>query len=634
MTLTDESAVETKEESEEIKKSESGEINPESGEIKPESEKSTAEASANAVSEKISKAWTAVFTKISSLGEYLFTAFLAIARVVAESVLWIISRILLGAEWLGKHLKRLFRKVADVVGEPISRYTKALSMGKTEISRARDKGSIRALAAGAKVTGRVVFGKRGIAVTIANWVLPIVSCIFLFNIVGYANSQSYALKLTVNGSFMGYIPDENVYLEAAQIVQKRINYTGSHTKAITLEPGIEVDITGYANTLNNNQLADKLLELLMGADNIMEGYGLYVGDAFYGTLVSPDKTSAALDKLLDKYRTDTNGESVDFDKEITFTQGLYLTESFVDEDTIIKTLTSYKQVSKFYTVVTGDAYITIANKVGMSFEELDLLNPGFLNMSLHGGDQIKITEEEPFLSVKITRPETYKESVAYETEYYEDPTLYEGNKAVKTKGVLGERTVKANVSYVNGVEVSRTITSRTLTKQPVTEVMAVGTKPRPATDTAPGTTIEANKVLWPVGGNGGLISEVTAAHGGYGGHKGIDIVAPQWTPIYASHNGYVIEVGSQPNKVYGRGYYVRIQGDDGFVTHYYHMAEWPSCYTGQRVTAGDVIGYVGDTGAASAYHLHFEIRYGGIPQYPVDYLAESSSRFASWCYHY
>lgn len=592
----------------------------------------------SAASGKVSAVWNVIFTNVSALGEVLFSASRAVVKVVVGAVLWLISRILLGWEWLKKHLKRFFKWFGGVIYAPISRYVKALQMGRTEISKAHDEGgSGKALTAGAKVTGRVVFGKRGILVTIANWVLPIVSCIFLFNIVGFANNQSYALKLTVNGNFMGYISDENVYLEAAQIVQKRINYSGSHIEAITLEPGFEVDVVGYASTLNNYQLADKMLELQMGADNIKEGYGLFIGGAFYGTLESTDKVEAALEKLLDRYRTDNPGESVAFDKEITYTSGLYLTDSFVDEEKTANMLTSYKKVAKYYTVVTGDAHIIIAQKVGMTMDELEILNPGFKDMSLHGGDQIKITQEEPFLNVRITRPETYTESIPYETEYYEDSSLYENNKAEKTKGELGERKVTANVSYVNGVEVSRTVTSRTVTKEPVTEVMAIGTKARPAGETAPGTTIEAGKMLWPVGMgyngiDGGLISEVTEAHGGYGGHRGIDIVANPWTPIYAAHNGYVIEVGSQPNKSYGRGYFVRIQGDDGFVTHYYHMIEWPSCYVGQRVTAGDVIGYVGSTGASTANHLHFEVRYGGIPQYPIDYLPAHA--FASWCRHW
>lgn len=607
----------------------------------PETEKQPSEFSriASAASEKVSAMWNVIFTNVSAIGEILFTALRAVVRVFVGAVLWLISRILLGAEWLGKHLKRFFRWLGGVIYAPISRYIKALNMGKTEISKARDEGgSGKAFTTGAKVTGRVIFGKRGILVTVANWVLPIVSCVFLFNIVGFANNQSYALKLTVNGNFMGYISDENVYLEASQIIQKRINYSGSHVEAITLEPGLEVDVVGYASTLNHYQLADKMLELLMGADNIKEGYGLFIGDAFYGTLESTEKVQAALEELLSKYRNGNPGETVTFDKKITYTPGLYLTDSFVDEDETARMLTSYKKVAKYYTVVPGDAHIIIAQKVGMTMDELDKLNPGFKDKPLHGGDQFKITQEEPFLNVRITRPETYNETIPYETDSFNDPSLYEDNKAVKTKGIVGTRTVTANVSYVNGVEVARTVISRTVTKEPVTEVLAVGTKPRPAgSTTAPGTTIEAGKMLWPLGMgyrgiDGGLISEVTAGHGGYldyGGHKGIDIVADPWTPIYAAHNGIVIEVGYNTDT---RGNFVRIQGDDGLVTHYYHMIEAPSAYVGQRVTAGDVIGYVGSTGRSTANHLHFEVRYNGIIQYPIDYLPAHA--FASWCVHY
>lgn len=82
----------------------------------------------------------------------------------------------------------------------------------------------------------------------------------------------------------------------------------------------------------------------------------------------------------------------------------------------------------------------------------------------------------------------------------------------------------------------------------------------------------------------------------------IDIMAPQGTTIYAVADGKVEE-----NK-YGKsgGNYVVLSHDDGSYSYYGHMNRQSSLSVGSWIKQGDVIGYVGMTGAASGYHLHFE----------------------------
>ena len=82
----------------------------------------------------------------------------------------------------------------------------------------------------------------------------------------------------------------------------------------------------------------------------------------------------------------------------------------------------------------------------------------------------------------------------------------------------------------------------------------------------------------------------------------MDISASAWTPIYAVASGTV-----RTNK-YGNngGNYLVIAHDDGTYSYYGHMQSRSSYGVGSRVNAGDIIGYVGKTGTASGYHLHFE----------------------------
>lgn len=565
-----------------------------------------------------------LYDRVADMGELFFDALLSIGKVILYGILWLIAAFLRGYDRVKAPLKRNLRKIGDFFTAPFIRYKRALKLGSAEIAKCRrEKGVPGAVLAWFRVAGRLVFGKRGWIVTIANWALPICSCVFLFNIVTYANSQTYALKLIVNGDFIGYIDNETTFTEAEKMVQKRINYTGSSTEIITFEPTYEVGLAGTVPPLTNYQLTDKLLEMLDA--EIAHGYGLYVGEAYYGTLLEHDRVDAALAGLLDAYRTGEPKEVVEFDRSITYVYGLYLTDSFVSEDEIIRQLTSKRQTASYYTVVDGDSPSLVCDKLDMTYEEIARLNPDFgEDTELHTGDRIQMTVDVPYMTIIITRELRYNEPIPYSTEYIEDSTLYAQNSQPRQLGEDGVRFVVANASYINGEEISRRILSRTTVTEPVTQIIALGTKPRPD-NAAPGQMIEMGKLLWPVGGyDGGVIIEMVYGHGGYadyGGHKGIDIQAPYGTPIYAAANGYVVTAVGDGNYNGGRGSYVVIQHDDGYATNYYHLSE-VYAYAGQRVTAGDLIGEVGLTGRTYGEHLHFEVRLGvdGTWLNPIDYL--------------
>lgn len=102
-------------------------------------------------------------------------------------------------------------------------------------------------------------------------------------------------------------------------------------------------------------------------------------------------------------------------------------------------------------------------------------------------------------------------------------------------------------------------------------------------------------------------------------HTGIDIPAPEGTPVFAAGPGKVVWAGyglylvSEPYRdPYGIA--VAIQHDFGYqggilYTIYAHLSEH-KVFRGQRVESGDIIGLVGKTGNASGPHLHFEVRVG------------------------
>ena len=102
-------------------------------------------------------------------------------------------------------------------------------------------------------------------------------------------------------------------------------------------------------------------------------------------------------------------------------------------------------------------------------------------------------------------------------------------------------------------------------------------------------------------------------------HEGIDIFSPKDTPVLSTTNGLVMTVGT--NNLGGQ--VVRVLGP-GLERHYYaHLNRYGPVRAGDRVAAGDVIGYAGNTGNARGgpVHLHYGIYRNGAAQNPYPRLA-------------
>jgi len=95
-------------------------------------------------------------------------------------------------------------------------------------------------------------------------------------------------------------------------------------------------------------------------------------------------------------------------------------------------------------------------------------------------------------------------------------------------------------------------------------------------------------------------------------HNGLDFTAPTGTPIYATGNGTVETAGAGT----GAGNHVIINHGYGYQTVYMHMVRIKA-QVGQRVKRGEVIGWVGSTGASTGPHCHYEVRVNGTPVDPV-----------------
>jgi len=118
-------------------------------------------------------------------------------------------------------------------------------------------------------------------------------------------------------------------------------------------------------------------------------------------------------------------------------------------------------------------------------------------------------------------------------------------------------------------------------------------------------------LAWPAGG------VVTSGFGPRWGrmHQGIDIAAASGTPVYAAAGGVVIQAGFNG----GYGNWVVIDHGSGLSTVYAHHTSL-TVSSGQRVSAGTQVGFMGSTGNSTGPHVHFEVRINGTPYDPLIYL--------------
>ncbi len=138
-----------------------------------------------------------------------------------------------------------------------------------------------------------------------------------------------------------------------------------------------------------------------------------------------------------------------------------------------------------------------------------------------------------------------------------------------------------------------------------------GVVPEPEPVPSPAPAPRDATLRWPL--HGVLYSRFGVRQGQR--HDGIDISAPEGTPVLAAGGGVVVYTGRQS----GYGAIVIVKHDGGLVTLYAHNSA-VLVKEGERVEAGTPIARVGQSGRTTGPHLHFEVRDGTRPRNPLFYL--------------
>lgn len=446
--------------------------------------------------------------------------------------------------------------------------------------------------------------------TVFNYVAPVVSFIILVGLIHENTNLQFALEVEYNDKMIGYIEKESDFDESEKIMQSRIVYE-EYQPPLDTVPKYTLKVIDEEELSTVNEIADELIAA--SGNEITEASGLYVDGVFYGAVEDAAPIRALLDSMLDQYRTGSENERVDFVQDVELSKGLYLLSSLVEPEEMEAVLTSEVEGEVTYTVVEGDAPTLISQKMDIPYSQLKALNPG-IEESLLVGQEVLISNQVNFLTVKRTVTEVYEEDIPFGTEEVVDANYAKGYQAVRSSGVLGKRLVTADVVYVNGLEEDRTEVDSVVLKEPVDQVVTVGTAEpiQVLSSSSSGSAAgSSSSFIWPVDGG-----HVTCGINGYWGHTGMDIGANRGTVIRAAASGTVVKAVRQ---YYAYGIHVKISHGNGIYTLYAHMSQLAVSY-GDYVQQGQIIGYVGMTGNASGNHCHFEIIINGRFMDPAKYI--------------
>lgn len=454
--------------------------------------------------------------------------------------------------------------------------------------------------------------------------MPVAGLIVLVLTINYWNGRTFALEIIYGNVSLGYVADENVYLDAENLANERLNLgesetAGSQKTEVSIEkPTYKIRVVSKNELTDSSALCDALIE--NSQSNITNACGIYVDGEFLCAVKNETDATSVFDEILEANKPADGEGIVGFVEDIEYVQGLYPdnAETIWDAAKLKAKLATNKTEAVYHIVQDGDTLYDIALKYDTTIEQLYAMNPN-MGENIYLGDKIIVSMEVNYVRVKVMKTEVRTEEIPYETVKTESSSLYKGTQRIKTEGSAGLAQVTELVSYVDGVKISTEEIERVTVREPVDREILVGTKSL-AISGGGGTITPTNgRFVWPVIGLHSISRGYGYASSSYasGYHTGIDITGggAYGRTIVAADAGTVVQAGY--NGSYGNC--IIIQHSGGVRTLYAHCSSL-NVSVGQYVYQGQAIGRVGNSGFSFGAHLHFEVHVNGRKVNPNPYL--------------
>lgn len=280
--------------------------------------------------------------------------------------------------------------------------------------------------------------------------------------------------------------------------------------------------------------------------------------------------------------------------------------------------------SNNYTVKKGDTIASISEANKLNTQEFLIANPRFKSEDslLAIGEEVSVELINPVLTLIEEVHVVEDTEQIFEKKEEVDNSKPSDYKEITQAGITGIVRTTQEVKISNGERNQGAVVISSVTlRESVNEITTVGKK-KPAYNPS-GIYYETGKDWgWPTNRPYIITSGFEYRWGSF--HNAIDISGTGFgSPIYASKAGTVIEVNNNcPNNGYygsrcGQSYgnYIIVQHANNFYTMYGHLTQDLKVNIGDKVSRGQVIGLMGNSGSSTGTHLHFGVSVGR-PHYP------------------
>lgn len=502
-----------------------------------------------------------------------------------------------------------------------------------------------------------------------SWWAPFIGLACFIGVLIVSNFFSVALEVTINDTVVGYVTTEEEYHnilnrveadiqthldqsttaednaaiaapttkeESDQNLNVVVNATENEGNEQPTLSSLNLEGERYAVTTNaeyalsfvrKSELAteEDLYSGVYAAVSELVGnnFGLYVNGELKAACESEESIQKVLTELKAPYETNEADSRIEFVEDVVVKKGMFSADVIKTEDELRAMFETEGDQPAYYVCQEGDYLSTIAEKFGMSSAQLKALNPDVKETEIYEGRRLNISAADLYLRVKTVKTEVYEDEIDFSVKREKNDEMYVNTTKVKTQGQKGVKLVTAEITYIDGKRVSKSIVSSKVIQKPVDKVIYVGTKKR-YSSSGGGGYVSGNFVQGSGAASGNFRNPLPGAYVscgwyGYSGHRAVDLCLRGGTlnaAIYAADGGTVEYSGWSG----GYGNLIRIRHSNGYVTCYAHLN---SRYVavGDKVSKGQMIGRAGSTGNSTGPHLHFEIRYNGTPVNPLNYIS-------------
>lgn len=458
----------------------------------------------------------------------------------------------------------------------------------------------------------------------------------------YINSTKQPVfELYVDGEKVGCVRSAQTFatakLEAEQVL---MDFSGVAyrfpAECATYKP-ILVSSPKYLNS-------DDIKEFLINdaKSDFCEGFGLYIDNTLVAVGASQEELEKVLSETLHLY-SELYSSVKTADDIVSFSSSTEIRRINVPQNSVssydeIRSILGLDSLTNLSDILLADNSVSeemTVSDISEMLPELAEITPNDISLALPAENVYPVAEfaensddsssvgGSTTLSFQSQAVETVREILAGEDENIYDDTLAEGKKVLVRCGVYGIKVSTYDVTYINGKEITRTLVSDEIVKEPVPKQYRVGTKKTNVGSKAtfvpadPGSTepVATGTYILPAAGTITSTFEGRTLFGEYEFHGAVDIANSMGTSVYASDGGVVTFAGWYES--YGNC--IIINHGNGIETLYAHLSAF-SVQVGDSVGQGWKIGEMGATGRVTGTHVHFEVRDGGNRVDPMLYV--------------